>query len=129
MSDWNYLNKHRATPPLVPPSMATTEQDGFNGAFLIYVNREPMRAIASDEGGWEHVSVSRIESRKPPSWDDMCEIKELFWDAEAWVVQFHPARSEYVNNHPGCLHLWRKIGEEFPHPPSWMVGFKDRIKL
>lgn len=35
--------------------------------------------------------------------------------------QFHPPESEYVNNHPSCLHLWRKIGSEFETPPKILV--------
>jgi hypothetical protein len=73
--------------------------------------------------GWEHVSVST--ARRTPNWREMCFVKDLFWDAEECVVQFHPPKSEYVNNHPLVLHLWRqKAG--FPMPPSILVGVKDR---
>jgi len=41
------------------------------------------------------------------------------------VVQYHPPRSEYVNNHPFCLHLWRPAGLDLPLPPAWMVGIKS----
>ena len=36
--------------------------------------------------------------------------KALFWDEDDCVIQYHPPRSEYVNNHQNCLHLWRPIG-------------------
>lgn len=72
--------------------------------------------------GWEHVSVSHAS--RTPTWDEMCFIKDLFWDAEDVVVQFHPKKSEYVNLSKNCLHLWRKIGEEFPTPSSILVGPK-----
>lgn len=74
--------------------------------------------------GWEHVSVS-IE-RRVPNWIEMCFVKDLFWEPEECVVQFHPPRSEYVNNHPNCLHLWRHREIEFPLPPSILVGMKDK---
>ena len=54
---------------------------------------------------WEHVSVS-LEKRCP-NWKEMCLVKDLFWDESECVIQFHPPRSEYVNNHPFCLHLWK----------------------
>jgi hypothetical protein len=55
----------------------------------------------------------------------MCAVKDLFWNDEDVVVQFHPAKSTYVNNHPGCLHLWRCTdGREFPTPPEILVGIK-----
>ena len=81
-----------------------------------------IRVIASDGEGWEHVSVS-LENRCP-TWDEMCIIKDIFWDNTDCVIQYHPPKSEYVNHHPFCLHLWRKIGSEFELPPSYMIGPK-----
>jgi hypothetical protein len=83
-------------------------------------------ADANDEmsEGWEHVSVST--GRRPPNWREMCFVKDLFWEQHECVVQFHPARSEYVNNHPHCLHLWRNNRVGFPTPPSILVGDKTR---
>lgn len=76
--------------------------------------------IASCGGGWEHVSVSL--ARRCPTWEEMCMVKDIFWGEEECVVQFHPPRSEYVNRHPYCLHLWKKIGEEYETPPKEYVG-------
>lgn len=101
----------------------STEEDGNNGAFLIPTitasHRDNLKVIASDGLGWEHVSVSK--NYECPSWDDMCRIKELFWDAEDLIVQFHPPKSNYVNNHPYCLHLWRPIEQKIPTPDTIMV--------
>ena len=41
---------------------------------------------------------------------------------EEAVVQIHPPRSEYVNFHETCLHLWKPVGREVELPPAWMVG-------
>jgi hypothetical protein len=71
---------------------------------------------------WEHVSVS---GRRIPNWKEMCFIKDLFWDQEECVVQFHPKRSEYVNNQANVLHMWRWLGGEFPRPPDLLVGLRD----
>lgn len=78
---------------------------------------------ASNGGGWEHVSVSLEGLRRCPNWDEMCFVKSIFWEAEDCVVQFHPPESQYVNN-AEVLHLWRKIGFEFPTPPTLLVGVK-----
>ena len=80
--------------------------------------------IWSTGGGWDHVSVMPYKKRITPSWDDMCILKGIFFDEDEVVVQFHPAKREYVNNAENCLHLWRYQGE-MPTPPSWMVGVKD----
>ena len=79
-----------------------------------------LHAKASDGRGYEHVSVSLHD--RCPSWAEMCIVKDLFWGEDDCVVQFHPPKSEYVNLHPYCLHLWRKIGSEFETPPSLFVG-------
>lgn len=95
---------------------------GANGAFEI---NGPCGAqlviIASDGEGWEHVSVS-IKHRCP-NWTEMSFVKDLFWRPDETVIQYHPARSEYVNYHPYCLHLW-KPPFYVALPPSLLVGPK-----
>ena len=103
--------------------MPSSEADGNNGCFFLRLRHKQMLyAIASDGGGWEHVSVSRRD--RTPTWEEMAQVKSLFWGEEDYVVQIHPPRSEYVNNHPYCLHLWRPTEVDFPRPPYWMVGVK-----
>lgn len=88
----------------------------------------PLKIIASDglDGeyeAWEHVSVSL--PNRCPTWTEMSLVKSLFWDDTDCVIQFHPPRSEYVNNHDYCLHLWRPIVQQIPLPPSILVGYKS----
>jgi hypothetical protein len=52
----------------------------------------------------------------------MSHVKDMFWDTEETVVQYHPPESEYVNTHPYVLHLWRQTDAELPRPPAIMVG-------
>jgi hypothetical protein len=100
---------------------------GCYGAFRIQGPcGEALTIVASgadypESEGWEHVSVST--RRRCPNWQEMCFVKDLFWDAETLVVQFHPPKSEWVNNHSFCLHLWSKGG--FPRPPAILVGVKS----
>ena len=102
--------------------MGSTPRDGNNGLFTVKSlrPRQNLRIIASDGEGWEHVSVSLPD--RIPTWLEMCTVKDTFWDGEDVVVQFHPRRSEYVDCHPFCLHLWRPRGRQFPTPPSILVG-------
>lgn len=94
--------------------------DGNYGAFLIPFESFTLQIIASEGMGWEHVSVSL--PKRTPNWREMCFIKDLFWDEEDVVIQYHPAKSEYINNMEFCLHLWRPIDEEIPTPPKKLVG-------
>lgn len=80
-------------------------------------------ASAGDETvPWEHVSVSL--PNRCPNWPEMCHIKDLFWAEEEPVMQLHPPKSDYVNFHPNCLHLWKPLNAEIPLPPSIAVGPK-----
>lgn len=88
----------------------TTRADGNNGHFIISSMKFDRRlfAQAADGGGWEHVSVSVYN--RCPTWDEMNYVKNIFWSEDDVVIQIHPSKSDYVNNHPYCLHLWRKAG-------------------
>lgn len=81
--------------------------------------------ICSNQLGWEHVSlqVSKIDEKttRCPTWEEMCYIKDLFWDETDCVVQYHPAKNEYVNRHPFVLHLWRPTTQVIPIPPKILV--------
>lgn len=120
------------------------KDDGNNGVFQIphwRIAGYGFQVFASDggvdQGGqkWEHVSVS-VNSKKRsvkrcPTWEEMCHIKDLFWDKEDRVVQYHPPESEYVHSageNEWILHMWRPVGVEVPHPPSIMAGFTDQQK-
>jgi hypothetical protein len=106
---------------------ASTADYGLTGAFqLIGPNGIDLRILSSgsDDGtGWEHVSVSC--QHRTPNWQEMCFVKDLFWRESECVVQFHPPRSEYVNHHSYCLHLWKRVGAEIATPPSILVGPKE----
>lgn len=135
MSDWPFLNKYRVrvATPMIPERYCSDESYGFNGMFRLPREGGTVRCVASDgsemEGPqwkWQHVSVAVEGDRRPPKWALMCWVKDLFWEPEDWVVQFHPAHSEYGNFHPHCLHLWRPLLAKLPTPLSLMVGPKSR---
>ena len=92
-----------------------------------YFERGGLRIISSGSpddrpgaAGWEHVSVSRPD--RTPSWEDMAAVKDLFWADDETVIQFHPCKSAYINKHPYCLHLWRKVGAEVELPPKELIA-------
>lgn len=81
---------------------------------IIVGSADSWREGRMPEPAWDHVSVST--EKRVPSWKEMCWVKDLFFEPEECVVQFHPPKSQYVNNHPNVLHLWRVVGQ-FPMPP------------
>ena len=104
--------------------MKSTEKNGNNGVFIIAYNfngiKQSCLCIASDGGGWEHVSASRKD--RCLTWEEMCIIKSIFWEDSDCVIQYHPPKDQYVNNHEYCLHLWRPIDQILPMPPKIFVG-------
>ena len=96
--------------------------DGLSGFIQLPNEKRSLAFIASWGGGWDHVSVSY--PNRCPTWDEMQQVKEMFFDDTECVVQYHPTRSQYVNNHPYCLHIWKPRMEIIPTPPTWMAGAK-----
>ena len=100
-----------------------TAEDGGMGE-IWRAGRVFATVIWSNGGGWEHVSMRPLKKGYIPSWSEMCDLKDMFFHDSEVVVQYHPAKSEYVNNVANCLHLWRPLEAVMPTPPSIMVGVK-----
>lgn len=123
--DWTSLDKLRTqSPPFTSPKGARY------GAFQVKFNGKLLNIIATDASdpdaeGWEHVSVHVYDPvfkmDQTPTWAVMCYVKGLFWDEDEVVVEFHPAKKDYVNTHDHVLHLWRFTKGEFPTPPKICV--------
>jgi hypothetical protein len=126
-TDWTEINRHRIT----KGPLASTENIGRNGAFKMQRGKFTLYAVATDgadanEPGeeFEHVSVhadSWKGGMRCPTWEEMCWIKDLFWEPNEVVIQYHPAEKDYVNTHPHTLHLWKPLGVELPRPSKLCV--------
>lgn len=95
--------------------------DGFLGYWTDPTTQKVYSIIMSWDGGWEHLSIAPIRIGKTPSWELMCKFKEMFFKDEEACVQYHPKKSEYINIHPNCLHIWRPLYEKLPTPPNIYV--------
>lgn len=103
-------------------NVLTESADGFSAK--ISLPNWLGTVVCSTGAGWEHVSVSPEKIRVTPSWNDMCIVKDIFWNEDEAVIQIHPAKADYVNNMPNCLHLWRCTYKEMTIPPSVLVGVR-----
>jgi hypothetical protein len=101
-------------------------KNGGGVIFRCIVTSGDAAPIGHPAWGWDHVSVTVMNSpsNRCPKWEEMCWIKEQFWDPEDAVMQLHPPRSTWVNNHPICLHLWRPLHKEIPLPDPMLVGLQ-----
>jgi hypothetical protein len=119
---------------------ATTPEWGLSGVFILqapsgaklhigaHTGEGKMLAVDHDSGdrkvisaptGWEHVSVQT--GHRTPTWDEMCFVKDLFWEPEECAVEYHPPLSQYVKHNPYCLHLWRPKHATIPMPSVSMA--------
>jgi hypothetical protein len=94
----------------------STEVDGFNGHFLVPLEGELWHIIISDQMGWKHLSVTNAQKKMLPNWTIMSRLKDLFWGDDEWACQYFPAKEDYINDHPFCLHIWSSLDEPMPHP-------------
>lgn len=90
---------------------------GIDGAVL---QLDRLLIIVSNGKGWDHASVS-LENRTP-TWEEMETVRRIAFHDDECVIQYSVPRSEHINCHPYCLHMWRPQGVEFPRPPSYLVG-------
>ena len=98
------------------------DQEGYDGFCGRWFNKDDNKMytyVFSYGGGWEHLSVSL--PRKTPSWDVMCRMKDIFWNEDEVCIEYHPRKTDYVNMHEHCLHIWRPIDKEIPTPPKNFV--------
>ena len=102
---------------------AETKNDGMGGKYYDKYTGKWLNFIFSYQMGWEHLSVS-MPSRTP-TWEQMCIMKDIFWNKNEACVEYHPREEDYVNNHKHCLHIWRPTHETLPIPPSILVGFRS----
>ncbi|MBB5442937.1 MULTISPECIES: hypothetical protein [unclassified Paraburkholderia] len=98
--------------------------DAHNGAFGLVApgTRATLHVIATNGGSWDRVSVTVAGEKRCPFWSEMAWVKDQFFEPGEAVMQLHPPRDQYVNNHPYRLHMWRPQCEAIPLPPVTMVG-------
>ena len=114
---WKDAPKPYATSAGEPFGLFIIKAASANGRIL-----KVMACCATPESnGWEHASVSLLDyPKKTPSWEELCVVKDLFWDANECVVQFHPRKIDAVNI-AQVLHLWRDTKNPFGMPPPHCV--------
>lgn len=100
--------------------LITMMQLGMDGAlFKFRYKARDYTVIASNGGGWDHVSIS--SKSRTPTWEVMAKVKDIFFESNEVVMQLHPAKENYVNLSEHCLHLWKPQNEAIPVPPIEFV--------
>jgi len=97
--------------------------DSSCGFFIIPSrnNNNFYQVIASSGEGWDHVSVCLLDRKgrfveRTLTWNEMCLIKNIFFNDDEDAVEFHPRKQDYIDEHHYVLHIWRANMKEFPLP-------------
>ena len=114
MKSWTMIRKDKR---LIKDRVIYDRENPYDFLFVgeIKLDGMPRTSViaGSNENGWEHVSVCPVG--RCPTWDEMCEVKDIFWGEEEVCIQIHPKKSQYVNIMDHCLHIWRhKDGMKLP---------------
>lgn len=83
-------------------------QNKTKGLFVIESTHKEL-----DGRTWLHVSLSRRS--RLPSYEDMALVKRIFIGDDKTAYQIFAKKSQHVNIHKFCLHLWHcKDGDVTP---------------
>lgn len=52
-----------------------------------------MDVIASNGGGWDHVSIVPLHHKRMPDWSVMCQLKDLCFNDDETAIEYHPKKS------------------------------------
>ena len=97
---------------ILPPQWQEIERYG-NGAQYVFTNlitrQKTMSVIITaeiqrDGKRWLHVSMAR--ANRVPDWQEIKLVKSLFIGDDKTALQVFPPKSQFVNIHEFCLHLW-----------------------
>ena len=96
-----------------------------HGEFEIPItdNKHAFVICSKNSMGWDHVSLHITEAsgepiKRTPSNEDMQFIRNLLFLEDEIVTEFHPAKKDYINNHPYVLHMWHSTNDCIEIPTS-----------
>lgn len=64
--------------------------------------------VSKDAGLW-HLSISRKD--RLPNYDELKYARYTYLPEVKYAAQIFPPKSEFVNMHQFCLHLWELSGD------------------
>lgn len=67
-------------------------------------------SVEADGKPWLHLSLSH--PKRMPTYDDLVYLKKHWAGEDRKCIMVMPPKSEHVNIHPFCLHLWCCLGED-----------------
>ena len=71
----------------------------------IYKTNSGCVIIVSIDGGKWHLSISHKD--RSPTYDEIKEARYAMLPDDIYMAQIFPPKSEFVNLHTNCHHLWQ----------------------
>jgi hypothetical protein len=121
MRDLHTLDRYRITDAEALAHTGGWAGDAAHGSFVITspIDGAKMVIIASNDEGWDHVSVSR--KNRVPNWAEMEYVARLVFRDDEMAMQLHLPGDLHINIHPNVLHWWRPHDQPIPLPPREFV--------
>lgn len=101
--DKKYIREVKA---LFPLQRAFKVQKCSNKGMFVLVTS----ALEEDNCLWLHVSFSR--SNRMPNYSDMAFVKQQFFGDDLKAIMVFPPKTEHINQHKYCLHLWANMEKD-----------------
>jgi hypothetical protein len=104
MKNLNAYNKYRIVHPFFPEGIGD-EHNGF--FFMDILGRNFYIGASVSRDGLQHISVSAPgKERIVPTYEEICEIRNKFFEPSEQVIHFFHVDSKDINLNEKCLHLW-----------------------
>lgn len=119
-------------------AMATTDEAGPNGAFLIEHGDGKIALIvtAGCNQGWEHVCVKKMvkpflgdPKQAEPTTADMQTVKAVFFRPEENCVEYFAHSQSSLHPAKNTRHLWRHAIRNFPMPETERKVPRDNNRI
>lgn len=105
------MHRNQLPPKILPANWTPIGEFGPGG--WTYVDRRRRLSVIQtlsdkndfgDGRTWLHVSIASPD--RMPTYDELIELKATFVGEDRKAIMVLPPRSEHVNIHPNCLHLY-----------------------
>lgn len=104
MKNLNAYNEYRIVHPFFPEEIGD-EHNGF--FFMDILGRNFYIGASVSSNGLQHISVSAPgKGRIVPTYEEICEIRNKFFEPSEQVIHFFDVDSKDINLNEKCLHLW-----------------------
>lgn len=107
--EWREAKLTRAARVGLEPGIRCWHREAFDGTLRVLYGLSP--AEAGDSPRWHlsiaHTGLGGPDSSRYPTWDEVHEARYKFLPGNITVAMLLPPKSQYVNVHQNCFHLWQ----------------------